>query len=54
MTTQWIPDGPLDTPYRRARQEWDARMGSALVHAKKLAPGDLRVACPRCCSRPAA
>ena len=34
MTTQWIPDGPLDTPYRRARQEWDARMGSALVHAR--------------------
>jgi type IV secretory pathway TrbF-like protein len=34
MTTQWQPDGPLDTPYRRARQEWDARMGSALVHAK--------------------
>jgi type IV secretory pathway TrbF-like protein len=34
MTTQWPPDGPLDTPYRRARQEWDARMGSALVHAK--------------------
>jgi len=34
MTTQWSPEGPLDTPYRRARQEWDARMGSALVHAK--------------------
>ena len=34
MTTQWSPDGPLDTPYRRARQEWDARMGSAVVHAK--------------------
>ncbi|MGH7436850.1 MAG: conjugal transfer protein TrbF [Polyangiaceae bacterium] len=34
MTTRWTPDGPLDTPYRRARQEWDARMGSALVHAK--------------------
>jgi type IV secretion system protein VirB5 len=34
MTTPWSPDGPLDTPYRRARQEWDARMGSALVHAK--------------------
>jgi len=34
MTTQWQPDGPLDTPYRRARQEWDARMGNALVHAK--------------------
>src|SRR5579884_2114301 len=34
MTTRWRPDGPLDTPYRRARQEWDARIGSALVHAK--------------------
>ena len=34
MTTQWSPDGPLDTPYRRARQEWDARMGSAVVHAR--------------------
>ena len=34
MTTQWSPDGPLDTPYRRARQEWDTRMGSAVVHAK--------------------
>jgi type IV secretion system protein VirB5 len=34
MTTQWSPDGPLDTPYRRARQEWDARMGHSLVHAK--------------------
>ena len=34
MTTKWTPDGPLDTPYRRARQEWDARMGSAIVHAK--------------------
>lgn len=31
---QWAPDGPLDTPYRRARQEWDSRMGSALVHAR--------------------
>ena len=34
MTTKWTPDGPLDTPYRRARQEWDLRMGSAVVHAK--------------------
>ena len=34
MTTQWQPDGTLDTPYLRARAEWDARMGSALVHAK--------------------
>ena len=34
MTTQWTPDGALDTPYRRARQEWDARMGSAVVQAK--------------------
>src|ERR1700730_2606011 len=34
MTTKWTPDGPLDTPYRRARQEWDMRMGSAVVHAK--------------------
>ena len=34
MTMKWTPDGPLDTPYRRARQEWDLRMGSALVHAR--------------------
>ena len=34
MTTKWAPDGPLDTPYRRARQEWDLRMGSAVVQAK--------------------
>jgi type IV secretion system protein TrbF len=34
MTTKWTPNGPLDTPYRRARQEWDMRMGSAVVHAK--------------------
>jgi type IV secretion system protein VirB5 len=32
--TQWAPEGPLDTPYRRARDEWDARMGAAVVHAK--------------------
>jgi len=34
MATQWTPDGTLDTPYRRARQEWDMRMGSAAVQAK--------------------
>jgi type IV secretion system protein VirB5 len=34
MTAKWTPDGPLDTPYRRARQEWDLRMGSAVVHAR--------------------
>src|SRR5260370_14865082 len=34
MTGKWTPDGPLDTPYRRARQEWDARMGAAVVQAK--------------------
>lgn len=25
---------PADTPYRRARQEWDARMGSAVMSAR--------------------
>jgi type IV secretory pathway TrbF-like protein len=34
MTTKWKPDGPLETPYLRARQEWDLRMGSAVVQAK--------------------
>lgn len=28
-----VPDA-LETPYLRARQEWDERMGGALVHAK--------------------
>jgi len=32
--TQWTPDGEADTPYRRARQEWDARIGSAVVAAR--------------------
>jgi type IV secretory pathway TrbF-like protein len=32
--TKWTPDGDADTPYSRARQEWDARMGSAVVSAK--------------------
>jgi len=34
VTTKWQPDGPLETPYLRARQEWDLRMGSAVVQAK--------------------
>jgi len=32
--TKWTTQGAADTPYMRARQEWDARMGSALVHAR--------------------
>lgn len=32
--TKWPAGGQADTAYMRARQEWDARMGSALVHAK--------------------
>jgi type IV secretion system protein VirB5 len=34
MTGTWTPDGHPDTPYMRARQEWDKRMGSAIVHAR--------------------
>ena len=34
IPTQWPAEGQADTPYRRARAEWDARMGSAVVHAK--------------------
>jgi type IV secretory pathway TrbF-like protein len=32
--TAWRPDPEPDNPYRRARQEWDDRMGSALTHAR--------------------
>ena len=32
--TKWTAQGEADTPYMRARQEWDARMGNALVHAR--------------------
>jgi len=34
MPTQWKPDSPMDAPYRRARQEWDTRMGSSIAQAK--------------------
>jgi len=29
----WSPSAPLETRYRKARQEWDSRMGGALVQA---------------------
>ncbi len=32
--TKWTAHGAADTPYMRARQEWDRRMGSAIVHAR--------------------
>jgi type IV secretory pathway TrbF-like protein len=32
--TKWTSEGQADTPYMRARQEWDLRMGAAVVHAK--------------------
>jgi type IV secretion system protein VirB5 len=32
--TKWSAGGAADTPYMRARQEWDRRMGSAIVHAR--------------------
>lgn len=31
---RWAPEGAADTPYMRARQEWDARMGNAIVQAR--------------------
>jgi len=30
----WKPAGEIETPYRKARQEWDLRMGAALVQAR--------------------
>ncbi len=38
---------PADTPYRRAQQEWDARMGSAVLSARSwrtIAFGSLALA----------
>ncbi len=32
--TKWTAGGAADTPYMRAKQEWDARMGSTLVQAR--------------------
>lgn len=31
---RWKPAGEVETRYRRARQEWDRRMGTALVQAR--------------------
>ncbi|MEC9487772.1 MAG: conjugal transfer protein TrbF [Prosthecochloris sp.] len=31
---KWSPEGELETPYRRARKEWDDRMGNAVVQAR--------------------
>src|SRR5450432_4874499 len=31
---RWKPEGEVETRYRRARQEWDRRMGSAVVQAR--------------------
>jgi len=31
---RWKPEGELETRYRKARQEWDSRMGSAVVQAR--------------------
>jgi type IV secretion system protein VirB5 len=30
----WKPKGELDTPYKRAKQEWDDRIGNAAVQAR--------------------
>jgi type IV secretory pathway TrbF-like protein len=30
----WSPVAPLDTPYRKARDEWDKRMGNLVIQAK--------------------
>ena len=31
---KWSPAAPLETRYRKAQQEWDSRMGSAIVQAR--------------------
>ena len=31
--TSWRPTEPADTPYQKARQEWDRRMGATVVQA---------------------
>ena len=31
---KWLPQGELDTPYKKAGQEWDNRIGSAVIQAK--------------------
>jgi type IV secretory pathway TrbF-like protein len=31
---KWTPEGHVETRYRRARQEWDDRMGGAVIQAR--------------------
>ena len=31
---KWTPEGEVETRYRKARQEWDRRMGSAVIQAR--------------------
>lgn len=33
-SSTWAPESPLDTPYHRAKQEWDSRIGSTVVQAR--------------------
>ena len=33
-TRTWKPKGELDTPYKRAKQEWDERIGNSAVQAR--------------------
>lgn len=33
--TRWAAGGEADTPYKRARQQWDLRMGSAIAQARQ-------------------
>ncbi|ANT65592.1 MULTISPECIES: conjugal transfer protein TrbF [Prosthecochloris] len=30
----WRPEGEVETPYKRARKEWDDRIGSSVIQAK--------------------
>ncbi|HEY9218828.1 MAG TPA: conjugal transfer protein TrbF [Phenylobacterium sp.] len=42
-----LPSAPLDTPYQKAQQVWDARMGLSLAHARNwrlMAFGNLAIA----------
>ena len=34
IARKWSPEGDADTPYMRARQEWDNRMGSTVIQGR--------------------
>lgn len=34
LSKKWSPEAEIDTPYKRAQQEWDSRMGCAFAHAR--------------------